>query len=505
MTSAKLPSGRAGSRCDCTNQRVTSHLSRAELPLLPSGVQIPEYDLAAVSVGAVHFGPGAFHRVHQANYFDDLLHHDPRWGICAVSLHSAAVREALNPQDCLYTTAILDAECSYRIIGALREVLVAPEDPAKVIARMVAPGTRVVTATVTEKGYCLSAGGALDFEHPEVRRDLQSPHAPATLIGYLVEALRQRRNASLEPFVVVSCDNMVDNGQRLRRAVIELARRSSVDLASWIDAQVAFPRTMVDSITPATNDALRERVARAISVKDRWPVQRENFVQWVIEQDERSDLSALQSAGVTFTDDVAAYDRAKLRLLNGAHSSLAYLGSVAGIETVSQAIQDVELSAFVRRLMTEDILPTVVAPRGLDLRQYIDTILKRFHNPEIRHPLAQIAWDGSQKLSFRLFGTIADSIAAGRPIDRLCIPVAAWMHFVRSRAQQSIRVIDPLAEQLYDIGRACSNSPASDVPRFLALETVFPEELRGARRFVVALSRAYDRLGAASDVRGVLR
>jgi fructuronate reductase len=240
-------------------------------------------------------------------------------------------------------------------------------------------------------------------------------------------------------------------------------------------------------------------------VKDRWPVQRENFVQWVIEHGERDDLIALQSAGVTFTDDVAAYDRAKLRLLNGAHSSLAYLGTLAGLETVSQAIQDRELSMFVRRLMTEDILPSVIAPGGLDLRRYIDTILKRFQNPEIRHPLAQIAWDGSQKLPFRLFGTIADSMAAGRPIDRLCIPVAAWMHFVRSRAQQSIRVIDPLAEQLYDVGRACSNSSGSDVPRFLALESVFPGELRDARRFVVALSRAYDRVGTASDVRAVLR
>ena len=422
---------------------MTSFLSRAELPRLPSGVRIPEYDLAAVRIGVVHFGPGAFHRVHQANYLDDLLHQDPRWGICAVALHSAGVRDALKPQDGLYTTAILDTECSYRVIGALREVLVAPEDPAAVIARMTAPDTRLVTATVTEKGYCLSAGGALDLEHPEIRHDLLSPDSPSTLVGYLAEALRQRRDANLEPFAVVSCDDLVDNGQRLRRAVVRFARRSDAGLADWIEAQVSFPRTMIDSITPATNDALRERVARALGVEDRWPVQRENFVQWVIEQDESSDLTALQSVGVTLTDDVGAYDRARLRLLNGAHSSLAYLGSLADIETVSQAIQDPELAAFVRKLMTEDILPSVVAPPGLDLRQYVDTILKRFRNPEIRHPLAQIAWDGSQKLPLRLFGTIADGIAVGRPIDRLCIPVAAWMHFVRTRAQKSIRVVDP--------------------------------------------------------------
>ncbi|HZF27395.1 MAG TPA: mannitol dehydrogenase family protein [Steroidobacteraceae bacterium] len=484
---------------------MTAFLSSGELKRLPAGVRIPAYDRAALQTGIVHFGPGAFHRVHQANYIDDVLHSDPRWGICAVALHSTGVRDALAPQDGLYTTAILDTDCSYRIIGALREVLVAPKDPAAVIARMIAPETRMVSATVTEKGYCLGVGGVLDFEHPEIRHDLQAPHAPSTLVGYLVEALRLQCEAGGKPFMVVSCDNMIDNGERLRRAVVQFARHFDRALADWIEAEVAFPRTMVDSITPATDDALRERVTQALGVTDRWPVQRENFLQWVIEQHDRCDLSALQAVGVTLTDDVAAYDRAKLRLLNGAHSSLAYLGSLSGFETVSQAMASRELAGFVRRLMTEDILPNVTAPRGLDLRQYIETILKRFRNPEIRHPLAQIAWDGSQKLPFRLFGTIADSMAVGRPIDRLCVPIAAWMHFVRTRAEHATRVVDPLAEQLFDIGVACRNSAASDVPRFLALSSVFPDELRNSRHFVIALNRSYDRLGMATDVRMVLR
>jgi fructuronate reductase len=484
---------------------VSSFLSPDELPRLPSGVRIPEYDRTALSTGIVHFGPGAFHRVHQANYIDDLLHNDPRWGICAVALHSPAVRDALAPQAGLYTTAILDSECDYRIIGAIRELLVAPENPAAVLERLMAPETRIVTATVTEKGYCLGVGGLLDFEHPEIRHDLSAPEAPATLIGYLAAALQLRRAAGHPPFVVVSCDNLVDNGARLHRAVAQYARHFDRALADWIEAEVAFPRTMVDSITPATNDSLRERVSKVLGVTDRWPVQRENFVQWVIERSGGADLTALEAAGATLTDDVALYDRAKLRLLNGAHSTLAYVGSLVGLESVSQAMANAELATFVRRLMTEDILPTVVAPGGLDLRHYIETILGRFRNPEIRHPLAQICWDGSQKLPFRIFGTIADSMAAGRPIDRLCIPVAAWMHFVRTHAQSSQRVVDPLAEQLFDIGLACRNSAASDVPRFLAMSTVFPEELRSARRFVIALNRAYDRLGIASNALGVLR
>jgi fructuronate reductase len=504
MANAKSRSGRAESPCDCATG-VSTRLSAAELRRLPSDVRVPEYDRSALRTGIVHFGPGAFHRVHQANYIDEVLRTDPGWGICAVSLHSAGVRDALQPQDGLYTTAILDTQCAYRVIGALREILVAPEAPASVIARMVAPETRIVSATVTEKGYCLGAGGALDLEHPEIRHDLEAPHAPATLVGFLVEALRLRREAGQRPFAVLSCDNMVDNGARLRRAVSQFAQHFDAALADWINAEVAFPRTMVDSITPATNDALLERVTQVLGVIDRWPVQRENFVQWVIEQDERCDVGALQSVGVTLTDDVTAYDRAKLRLLNGAHSSLAYLGSLAGIETVAQAMASPELATFVRRLMLEDILPSLAPPSGLVLREYVETILSRFRNPEIRHPLAQIAWDGSQKLPFRLFGTIADSIAAGRPIDRLCMPVAAWMHFVRTRAQQALRVIDPLADQLFEIGVACRNGAASDVPRFLALSTVFPHELRDARRFVIALNRAYDRLGMASNVLSVLR
>jgi fructuronate reductase len=463
---------------------------------VPREVKRPGYDRRAVDIGIVHFGPGAFHRVHQAWFVDKLLANDPRWGICAVSLRSTDVRDALVPQDGLYTLTTLDESTSYRVIGALKQTLVAPEDPESVLEQLSAPRTRVVTMTVTEKGYCLDADGNLDMAHGDISRDLRSPHSPTSLIGYLVEALRRRRASGVGPLTIVSCDNLVDNGTRLARAVLQLAGADDRNLARWIEEKVAFPRTMVDSITPATTDDLRERVGEVLGMTDRWPVQREGFVQWVIEDRSAGDGPDWESAGVIVTDDVGAYDRAKLRLLNGAHSSLAYLGLLAGHETVAGAMEDVDLAAFIGTVMQRDILPTLKAPRGLDLTLYIQAILKRFRNPAIRHALAQIAWDGSQKLPFRLLGSIHDNLQAGRPIDRLCVPIAAWMHFVRRKAADGEQVVDPLAQRLFDIGKSCQNRASADLPMFLALEQVFPPSLVGNEIFTSGLARAYDGLAA---------
>jgi fructuronate reductase len=471
---------------------MSESLNEQQLTRLPPHVARPAYRRNAVDIGVVHFGPGAFHRAHQAWFFESLLNHDPRWGISAVSLRSHDVRDALAPQDHLYTIAIRDEVISYQVIGALRELFVAPENPAAVLERLLAPTTHLVTITVTEKGYCLAADGSLDLAHPDIQRDLKNPRAPSSVVGFLAEGLRRRRESGLPPFTVISCDNLVDNGARLARATAQFASTLDRGLARWIENEVRFPRTMVDSITPATTDALRDSVADALGVRDRWPVQREAFVQWVIEDVFQHEAPDWQRAGVTLTNDVAGYDRAKLRLLNGAHSTLAYVGSLAGYVTVADAMKDEELRAFVQTLMVEDILPTLTAPRGLDLRTYVDAILKRFRNPNMHHELAQIAWDGSQKLPFRILGTIRDALAAARPIDRLCVPLAAWMQFVRQAALRGERVKDPLAAQLFEIGRACEGRGAADTQRFLALESVFPAELRGDARFTAPLVKAYD-------------
>ena len=466
-------------------------LSQATLGQVKAGVALPVYDRSKVTTGIVHFGPGAFHRAHQAVYIDDLLASDPSWGICEVSLHSESVGQALTPQDGFYTLAQLDAETQLRVIGSVRELLVAGRDAEQVMRRLTDPAVRLVSLTVTEKGYCLGADGDLDFSHPDIVRDVADPAQPASVIGWIAEGLRGRREAGTAAFTVLSCDNLTGNGHKLGRAVAALARRTDPALADWIEAEVRFPDSMVDSITPATDDALRERVRDAIGLEDAWPIQREAFTQWVIEDRLGPDAPDLASVGVILTDDVAAFERAKLRLLNGAHSTLAYLGLLRGHETVAEAMGDPELARLLEALMTQDVFPTLTAPRGLDLPAYAGDILARFRNPAIRHKLSQIAWDGSQKLPFRLLGTITDLLAMNRPIERPTLGIAAWMRFVVRQAKGDTPIVDPLADILADIGRACSGDAKRDVAAFLRLEAVFPRTLADDARFVAALERGY--------------
>ncbi|MDE2447541.1 MAG: mannitol dehydrogenase family protein [Gammaproteobacteria bacterium] len=452
----------------------------------------PGYRRSQTRIGTVHFGPGAFHRAHQAYYFDRLLENDATRAICAVSLRTASLRDALAPQDGLYTLVELDEAPTLRVIGAIRELLVAAESPAAVSGRLCDPDTSVVTMTVTEKGYCLDGGGGLDLAHPDIAHDLRRPAAPRSLIGWLVRGLELRRERKLAPYLVVSCDNLSGNGPTLRRAVLAFAARHDPGLAAWIEEAVRFPRTMVDSITPATDEALRQRVTQATGLEDAWPVQRERFVQWVMEEVDFAGQPDWASVGITVSRDVTAYERAKLRLLNGAHSTLAYVGLLAGLQTVAEAMAQPVLRKFVERLMVDDIEPTLAVPQPGALTAYRQSILHRFENPAMRHQLAQIAWDGSQKLPIRILGTIADALRAGRPIARLTVPIAAWMHFVRARTRDDIAIVDPLATQLSTLGRQLTGKASQDLTLFLDLPGVFPAALAQEPRFTRALGEAYD-------------
>jgi fructuronate reductase len=311
----------------------------------------------------------------------------------------------------------------------------------------------------------------------------------------VVEGLRRRHQVGLPPYAVVACDNLADNGWRLKAAVVAFAEAIDPALAAWIEAEGRFPRTMVDSITPATDDALRARVETATGLTDAWPIQREAFTQWVVEDVLGDGAPDLASVGVTLTDDVRGFERAKLRLLNGVHSTIAYVGLLKGHETVFEAISDPALARIAEDLMVQDIIPTLTAPRGLDLAAYAQAILGRFRNPEIRHLLSQIAWDGSQKLPFRILGTVADALEAGRSVDRLALPLAAWMHFVRRRAASRARRSSTRWPTVWSRRRR----PAPATPRptwrqFLKLEPVFSRDLAGNAAFVAALEKAYGEL-----------
>jgi fructuronate reductase len=458
---------------------------RSDLESAPSLKPPPYRD--RLTTGIVHFGPGAFHRAHQADYVDRLLHQDPRWGIAAVSLRSAGTIDALRRQNGLYTLAILDAQTSFRTIGP-HSMLLGPTDRERLRTQLRDPRVRIVTSTVTEKGYCLAADGTLDFGHSDIERDLTHPHHPVSLIGWLTLGLADRRAEGLPPFTPICCDNVSSNGKKLRDAIVAFAERVDLELARWIAGEAPFPETMVDSITPATDDRLRSLVREATGVDDAVPVSREAFAQWVIEDALPEGAPDLASAGAILTSDVAAWERAKLRILNGAHSTLAYLGLLLGRETVADAMTDPALSEFVRALVGEDIVPTL-EPSPIDLRAYADATFARFRNPAIHHRLSQIAWDGSQKLPYRLLDTIQDSFARGRNADRLAMPVAAWILFVELQARSGNELVDPLAPTLK---RAAATT--DPVHAILDLPEVFPPSLAQNDRFRTAVRNAADAL-----------
>jgi len=459
----------------------------ADLPRLTR----PESPRAAI--GIVHLGLGAFFRAHGAIYVAEAMEASGGdWGILAASLQSPGTRDALKPQGYAYTALQAGPEGdTARVIDVIEDMIVAPEDPAALIAAMADPAVKIVTLTVTEKGYCHDpATGELNPAHPDIVHDLANP-LPKSAPGFLVRALAARQAAGLPPFTVLTCDNLPENGRVLRRVVLALARRVDPALADWIEAEGRFPATMVDRIVPATTDETRARVAATTGLHDAAPVIHEPFRQWVVEDDfvdgARPDLAA---AGVELVDDVAPFELMKLRMLNGTHSPLAYLGYLAGHETIADCAADPVFAAYAQHLWQREIIPTLTPPPGTDLHAYADALLERYRNPAIRHRTWQIAMDGSQKLPQRILGTLAD---AQSPCPGLCLAVAAWMRYVSGTdlAGQPIDVRDPLAAKLRRLSES-GRTPAESVAALLSLRAVFSEDV--ANKIVAPVTAAYEAL-----------
>ena len=473
---------------------MSARLSAATLHRLPAGVARPGYDRGAVTPGLVHLGLGAFHRAHQALLTEQVLNDGALdWGITAASLRSPDTRDALAPQDGLYTVAIREDDRQHlQVVGALHALLVAPEDPAALLAALTAPATRVVTLTVTEKGYCHDpASGALDEAHPDIRHDLAAPATPRSTPGFLVEALRRRRAAGTPPFTVLCCDNLPANGATVRRVVARLGALRDPGLGDWIAGEVAFPCTMVDRIVPATTAEDRARIAAALGLVDAWPVSGEPFFQWVIEDRFPQGRPPWEIAGASFAAEVAPFELMKLRLLNGAHSALAYLGYLAGHETVAEAAGDPVFADFLRAYWAE-VTPLVPAPPGQDLGDYAARLLARFRNRALRHRTWQIAMDGSQKLPQRLLAPLREGLATGRPTPCLVLGVAGWMRYVAGQDERGapIDLRDPLLPLLREATAPGLGDPAALARRLLALRPVFGDDLPAMPAFRAAVEAA---------------
>ncbi|TPG59862.1 mannitol dehydrogenase family protein [Roseomonas nepalensis] len=467
----------------------------------PAGVALPRYDRARLSPAIVHLGLGAFFRAHGALLTEDVLNaRGGDWGIVGVSLQRPDQRDRLGPQGGLYTALERGpGGARARVVGNLLGVHVAPEDPAGVVALLAAPETRIVSLTVTEKGYCHDpATGRLREDHPDIRHDLASPDAPRTAVGFLAAALRRRRDAGLRPFTVLCCDNLPDNGALLAGLVRAFAARVDPGLADWVAEAVPFPSTMVDRIVPATVEDDRAEVQAATGLRDEAPVVHEPFRQWVIEDRfEGGDRPAWELAGAQLTADVRPFEHMKLRLLNGAHSALAYLGTLAGHRTIVEAVGDPALAAYLARLWAE-VRPMVPPPPGQGLEAYTDELLARFGNPAIRHLTAQIAMDGSQKLPQRLLSTVRERLAAGLPIPALALAVAAWARHAEGLDETGapIELRDPLAPAIR-AALASGGDAKARLGALLGLEAIFGTDLPAHAGFRAAVAGAYERLLAS--------
>jgi fructuronate reductase len=473
------------------NGTVQPRLDTQQLARLPAAVRRPAYRRERLDIGIVHLGIGAFHRAHQAEYTEDVLECEPGpWRIRGVSLRQPQVRDQLVPQDSLYTLVERSATGDrLRIVGALDGVLVAPENPAAVLQELERAATRIVSLTVTEKGYCHDpASGQLDATHPDIVHDLAHPTQPRSAPGFLVAGLRARRAAGLAPYTVLCCDNLPSNGEVVRSLVLRFAELLDPALARWIEAHGSFPATMVDRIVPATTPADLQSLAQQLGVVDLAMVKAEPFRQWVIEDRFCAGRPAWERAGAQLVSDVRPFEEAKLRLLNGSHSTIAYLGFLAGCAHVHDAMRLPGFQVLVAGLMQE-MQSTLLPPEGVDLSAYRRDLIARFCNPALQHRCYQIAMDGSQKLPQRLLAGVRDNLRAGRGIEHASFGVAAWMRYVEGRDEtgREIVVQDPLAGRLVATGSGASDDVRSRVRALLSVREIFSDDLRQSQRFEDAL------------------
>ncbi len=448
-----------------------SVLNAANLPALPAEVARPTYDRAAVTVGVVHIGVGGFHRAHQAMYLDRLMNQGRAldWGICGVGVLESDRRmaEVMATQDCLYTLVVKhpDGRREPRVIGSIVEYLLAPDDPQAVIEKMADPATRIVSLTVTEGGYNIHAVTAqFDETNPDVRHDLAPGAAPRTSFALVTEALVRRRDRGIEPFTILSCDNIQGNGDVARRSFAAFARLRDAALGDWVEQHVRFPNCMVDRITPVTTDADRAETAELLGVRDAWPVVCEPFTQWVLE-DAFAARPPLQDVGVQLVQDVEPYELMKLRLLNASHQALAYFGHLAGYRLVHEVCQDPLFARFLLAYMELEATPTLEPVPGIDLVAYQHELIARFSNDQVRDTVARLCAESSDRIPKWLLPVIRHNLEHDGDTELATAVVASWARYAEGIDEhgQPIEVVDRLRDQLVAAARAQHVDPLAFV------------------------------------------
>jgi len=420
---------------------------------LPKNTPRFSYDRDAVTTAIVHFGIGNFHRAHQAVYVEELLERgDTQWGITGISLRSSSMKDALEPQDYLYTLAVLDEEREYRVIGAIKDVLVAPYDPKSVIELIAAPNTQIVSSTITEKGYYLSSG-KVDFNTPALKAELISLTSPTTIYGFLAQGLNQRyKNTPSAKLTIMCCDNVSAGGELLAEGVRRLLLKHNPDALEWSKNHVSFISSMVDRVSPATDDTLRNAVLQDTGRRDVSPVSAEPFSQWIIEDNFAGERPTLDHFGAVFVEDIAPFERMKLSYLNAAHTIASTLGYLSGDVYVHEAIERPEVVQFMRQALYENVVPNAPVPDGHDAAIYIESVIKRFQNSHLPYANLQVGTDSSQKIQQRWFPTIEVAINQNRDASYFAFSLAAWVVFIQTALENGV-LNDPKKTDLEKIDR----------------------------------------------------
>lgn len=472
-------------------------LSNSTLKQLPEGVAVPAYDRRKLKTKIVHLGFGAFHRAHQA-VFADLLAEQfgSDWGYCEVNLIGGEQQILdLKAQDYLYSVSeMFYDDWKTRVIGVAKEALHAELDGVEaVLAAMIRPEIAIVSITATEKGYCyLPSTSSIDAQNPLIQHDISHPRHPKSVAGVIVEALRLRKEQGLKAFTVMSCDNMPENGHVTRNVVLALAKLQSEELADWISNNVSFPSTMVDRIVPAmTPDTAMKIQSQLGDIEDLAGIAGEPFRQWVIEDNFVAGRPEWEKAGAELVNNVLPYEEMKLRMLNGSHSFLAYLGYLAGYQHIDECMQDASYVKTSYYLMLNEQAPTLRV-KGVDLAAYANSLLGRYRNTGLKHRTWQIAMDGTLKLPQRMLDSVRFHLANGTSFDCLALGVAAWMRYVSGKddAGQSIEISDPSVDKLKQLV-AGSRDDEERVKALLSLQHVFGDELSRNAVFVNAVTSAY--------------
>lgn len=469
-------------------------LSLASLSDLPVKVKTPKYSRQALSRGILHFGPGNFHRSHQAVYLDALMNmgHDQDWAIVGASIMPGdnRLREALMQQDLLNTVVTQSAETSEaQVTGPMIDYLPVG-DTAAILETMADPAIRIVSLTVTEGGYFVNAAtGRFDDEHEAILADAANTQEPRTVFGLIVKALADRRARGEAAFTVMSCDNLPHNGHAAREAVTGLARLIDGELAQWIEEHCRFPNGMVDRITPATGDYERKRVRSLFGVADDCPVFCEDYLQWVLEDNFSNGRPAFEHAGVQIVPDVAPYEMMKIRILNGGHAILAYPAGLLGIEYAHEALQNELVRGFLEKVQLNEILPVVPPVPGVDLQEYQSSVIRRFANPAIADTITRLCLDGSNRQPKFIIPTLSDRLDSGGSIDGLSLASAMWCRYCEGVREdgQSIAPNDPSWDHLQERARASRDDPAE----WLAMTDVYGDLGRN-ERFRSSFSKALE-------------